>query len=139
MGRKTEVVLITAENRDKGKRFLLTEMPALKAERWATRALVAMAHSGVQIPQEALGAGIAGLAVAGFNAMQGVDYQELRVLLDEMMTCVQVMPDPQNASVVRPLIANESDGDDIEEITTYLHLRQRIFALHTDFFTKGEK
>lgn len=139
MGRKTEVVLITADNRDKGKRFLLTEMPALRAEKWATRALVAMAHSGVQIPQEALGAGVAGIAVAGFNAMQGVEYAELAPLLAEMLTCVQVMPDPQNATVVRPLIANETDSDDIEEITTYLHLRQRIFALHTDFFSQGEK
>ena len=42
MARKTKIVTIAAEGRDYGKSYLLTEMPALKAEKWATRAMMAL-------------------------------------------------------------------------------------------------
>jgi hypothetical protein len=136
--RKTDIVVITAENRDKGKRFLLTEMPALKAEKWAYRALLALAHSGVDLPDGAQQAGMAALATAGIKALNHLDFEEARPLLDEMMSCIQIMPDPSNALLVRPLVCNEMEGDDIEEIGTVFMLRERIFRLHTDFFFKGK-
>jgi len=135
--RKTETIVITAPGRDKGKRFLITEMPALKAERWAYRALLALAHSGIDLGPEALAAGMQGLALAGIKALNNINFEEARPLLDEMWDCVQVMPDPKNPEIVRPLVMNEEDGDDLEEITTIFQLRERIFRLHTDFFLKG--
>lgn len=138
MARKTETVIITAEGRDKGKQFLLTEMPAMKAERWAYRALLALAHSGVDLPTDAATGGMAGFATAGLQALEKLEFEEARPLLDEMWTCVQVIPDPKNSMVIRPLMAREQEGDDIEEVTTIMHLRDRIFRLHTDFFFKGK-
>lgn len=38
MARKVEQVVIEAEGREQGKTFILTEMPAIVAERWATQA-----------------------------------------------------------------------------------------------------
>jgi hypothetical protein len=139
--RKTEVVTIpsTSEGRDKGKRFLITEMPAFKAERWAFRALLALAHAGVEMPEDAPSGGMQSIALIGIKALNNLDFNEARPLLDEMMTCVQVMPDPKNPAIVRPLLMAESEGDDIEEIATILMLRERIFRLHTDFFFKGKK
>jgi hypothetical protein len=136
--RKTEVVHITSEGRDKGKRFLVTEMPALKAERWAFRALLALAHSGVEMPDDAKNAGMAAIAHAGLKALNNLDFEEARPLLDEMWTCVSIIPDPKNPDFVRPLMMHEMEGDDLEEISTVLHLRERIFRLHTDFFFKGQ-
>ena len=45
MARKVEYITIDQEGRDQGKTFKITEMPALKAEKWATRAFLALAAS----------------------------------------------------------------------------------------------
>ena len=140
MARKTETVVITSEGRDKGKTFLITEMPALKAERWAFRAILCLAHSGVDMdlgPEDAKG-GMAAFATAGLKALNKLDFNEAEPLLNEMWSCVQVIPDRNNPLIVRPLVRNEMEGDDIEEVTTILTLRERIFRLHTDFFFKGK-
>lgn len=137
--RKTETVVITAEGRDKGKHFLITEMPALKAERWAYRALLALAHSGVDLPADAQNGGMAAFATAGLRALEKLDFEEARPLLDEMWSCVQIIPDPKNnPMIMRPVAVYEIEGDDFEEVSTIMHLRDRIFRLHTDFFFKGK-
>lgn len=135
--RKTETVDITSEGRDKGKRFIITEMPALKAERWAFRALLALAHAGVDMPEDAAKGGMASFAAAGLRALNNLSFEEARPLLDEMWTCVQVMPNPKDPTIVRPIVMREMEGDEVEEVTTLLQLRERIFRLHTDFFFKG--
>ena len=61
MARKTMDVLIDADNRDKGKLFFVEEMPASQAEEWATRALMAMMRSGIDIPENIQDAGLAGI------------------------------------------------------------------------------
>ena len=137
--RRTEIVAITAEGRDKGKRFVVTEMPALKAERWAIRALLALARSGVDIPEETQRAGMAALAHAGLKALHNLAFDEAKPLLDEMWDCVRVMPEPKNPDIVRPLVMNELEGDDIEEIATIWTLRERVFRMHADFFFKGKR
>jgi hypothetical protein len=136
--RKSETFVAT-EGRDKGKRFLITEMPALKAERWAIRALMALARSGVEIPDDAKGAGMAALAHAGLKALHSMTFDEVQPLLDEMWSCVQAIPNPQLPEFVRPLVMHEAEGDDLEEISTIWTLRERIFRLHTDFFLKGNQ
>lgn len=129
MGRKTEIVLIDAEGRDKGKRFLITEMSAYAAEQWATRALISLLGSGAPMPEGIEVAGMAGLAEMGLRAFSGLSYDKLKPLLDEMMTCVQAMPDPRKPSVVMPLIVDTH----IEEIMTLVKLRTEVWNLHTGF------
>jgi len=105
MARRTRVVTITAEGRDKGKSFSLKEMPADQAERWAIRALLALAAAGAKLPDGALDAGIAGVAaveaanggvaallVGGLKSLAGLDYSVIAPLLDEMMACIQYVP-----------------------------------------------
>jgi len=137
VARKTEIINVTSEGRDKGKQFIITEMPALRAERWAFRALLALAHSGVELPPGAADGGMAVLASAGLQALNSLDFEEARPLLDEMWSCVQIVPDPKNPNITRPLVIREGEGDDIEELPTIFQLRERIFRLHTDFFFKG--
>lgn len=128
MARKTQTVTIAAEGRDKGKVFVLTEMPASQAERWAARALLALGKSGVEIPDEAANAGMAAIAAAGIRAFASVSFDEAGPLLDEMMLCVQIQPDPAKPDVRRELIE-----DDIEEVMTRLLLRSEVVALHVGF------
>lgn len=137
--RKTKLYKVTTEGRDFGKMFALIEMPAMKAERWALRALLALAHSGVDLPEGAQGAGMASIAHAGLKALNNLDYAEVEPLLNEMWDCVRIIPDPKSPEFTRPLMMHGIEGDDIEEIATILNLRQEVFDLHTDFFSKGKR
>ncbi|SKC78293.1 hypothetical protein SAMN05445504_2371 [Burkholderia sp. CF099] len=128
MARKTAFFSASA-GRDKGKVFLVTELPASRAEEWATRALFIMVNCGVDIPDELLSSGLAGLAAVGLKALTRVPFDLAKPLFDEMMTCVEALPDPRNRDVVRPLIE-----DDIEEVATRVQLRKTILDLHMDFF-----
>ncbi|KWO55873.1 hypothetical protein [Burkholderia territorii] len=126
--RKTLTYTVTANGRDKGKVFQLTEMPADAAEKWAIRALLAIGRAGVDLPPGIENEGIAAIARVGFGALMRIDFADAEPLLDEMMACVQIQPNPADPRIVRALIA-----DDIEEVSTRVTLRREVFRLHTGF------
>lgn len=128
MARKKATVTISAEGRDKGKVFVLTELSAYEAEDWAGRALFALMNAGVEIPDNIAEAGLAGVAALGIKALTKLPYKSAKPLLDKMMTCVEIQPSPSDPRVVRALIA-----DDIEEVATLLTLRKQVLGLHMDF------
>jgi hypothetical protein len=128
MARKILNVTITAEGRDKGKVFRLTEMPASRAEKWAVRAFLMLSRAGVEVPDGLQDAGLVGLAVVGLEALTKVSYSEAEPLLDEMMECVTILPDPTRDSSERRLVE-----EDIEEVPTRLRLRRELWGLHVDF------
>lgn len=130
MTRKTINYTVTDEGRDKGKVFVLTELPASRAESWAARALLALMRSGAELPEGFERTGMAGMAQMGIKALAGLSWEVAEPLLAEMWECVQVMPDPTKPHVVRILIE-----DDIEEVLTRVKLRAEIWKLHTDFFS----
>lgn len=130
MARKTLTVTVSAEGRDNGKAFLLTEMPAAQAEEWGARALLALMRSGVEVPDNVASIGLAGIAVLGIRALSGLEWSLAKPLFDEMWTCVQIIPDPAKPGVVRGLV-----DSDIEEVKTRLFLRKEILNLHIEFFT----
>ena len=135
--RKTSFHVVTTDGRDKGKRFLLTEMPALTIEKWAMRAILALSKAGAEIPEGAVG--IAAIAEAGMRALAKLDFADAAPLLDEMMTCVQIVPDPKHPEITRPLVMNEMEGDDVEELSTLWELREAVFKLHTEFFFPAKR
>ena len=136
--RKTTVVTIDDEGRDKGKTFVLKEMPASIAERWATRALLTLARSGVQLPADIEKAGWAGMALLGFQALSQAKFEDVQPLLDEMWQCVSIRPDARHPEIVRPLLWTlDGEGDDIMEVMTMLKLRAEIFNLHSGFSLPG--
>jgi len=128
MARKVETFVVTDEGRDKGKSYILTEMPASQAEKWAIKAFLALARSGTEIPDNVREAGMEGIAVLGFKALGGIRFPEAEALMDEMFSCVQFMPDPGRPNIVRPLVEN-----DVEEVITRVKLRAEVFALHVGF------
>lgn len=136
MARKTTIITIDDEGRDKGKIFHIRELPARQAERWASRALMMLGRHGVDIEGLA-GTGFAGIAVLGIQALFKAQFEEVEPLLDEMFSCVMVQPDARHPNIVRPLIDLGGEGDDIEEIATRLRLRAEVFSLHTGFSLPG--
>lgn len=130
MARKTLTITIDAEGRDIGKVFVITEMPASQAEKWAARAFLAMARNGVDIPDDIASSGLAGIAAMGLKAIGGMKYEDAEPLLDEMFNCIKCIPDASKPNVIRNIIE-----DDIEELSTRLRLRKEVFMLHVSFFT----
>lgn len=132
MARKVLKLKITAAGRDLGKTFVLTELPARAAHSWATRALFGVMNAGVEIPEDLAAAGMAGIASIGLKALGRVPAEVAEPLLDELLACVEVMPDPARPEVTRGLI-----DDDLEEVKTIFTLQREVLKLHTDFFTSA--
>lgn len=128
MARKTTTIgpLSAAFGRDEGKTYLITEMPATQGERWATRALNAMAQSGIEIPPEFMGGGWAIVAMVGFKAVLSADYAQTGPLMDEMMGCIKSMQPaaPEGRALIE---------EDIEEIATRAYLKDEVFRVHAGF------
>ena len=142
---RRQAIIRGTNGRDKGKAYLITEMPASHAERWAMRAIMAMASSGAEMPDGMEGAGLAGIAsmVAGADPetpalamlargalvlFSRVPFDVAEQLMANMFSCVQMIPDPARTDVVRYLIE-----DDIEEVATRLKLRAELLKLHLGF------
>lgn len=130
--RKTAHVTISEPGRDLGKVFVLTEMSARQAERWAMRALLAAAKGGADFPEDVTSLGMQGMAIVGLRALSYLPFDEADALMEEMFGCIQIQPDPKQPNVVRPLI-----DDDIEEVRTRIFLRAEVFKLHVDFSKPG--
>ena len=127
MSRKSITLTISEEGRDKGKVFQITEMPGSKAEKWALRALLALAKSGVEIPEDAMDSGVAALLGIGIKALLRVNFVDAEPLLDELFDCVKFVP---SQDITRILVE-----DDTEEIATRIKLRKEVIVLHMSFFT----
>lgn len=124
--------------RDNGKSFLLTEMAARPAEKWAAKAFLALAHSRADIPPGIAQryASVRGdmRQVASIAGLLGhMHFPEIDPLLDELMTCVSFVVSPGPPPVTRLLHDASDVNDDIEEIATRQHLRSEVIDLHVGF------
>jgi hypothetical protein len=131
--RKTKLLHLPKDprfGRDGGKVFIITEMPATQAEKWGIRMFLALKGTDAQIPLEYRSLGMVGVAVIGLNAFfrAPIKYEDLSPLLDEMLLCVQAVPDPKEPGQSHPIIEGE-----IEELTTLVYLRNAIIEIHTGF------
>ena len=132
MARKVLKLNITDEGRDKGKTFMITEMAARRGHQCATRALFGIMNAGVEIPDNIMSAGFAGVAAIGIKALGKLSIDVAEPLLEELLDCVVIMPDVKKPEVTRALI-----DDDLEEIATIFRLQKEVLSLHIDFFTNA--
>jgi hypothetical protein len=128
VGRRTREV--TLQDRGDAKTYFITEMSAEAAEKWAIKAFLGLAKSGVDIPDDIAERGLAGVASIGFKALGGMDFEYLEPLLDEMFACVQF----KTTAGIRGLVAS-----DIEDVANRLRLRAEVFELHTGFSIPGAR
>jgi len=119
----------TPGDRDNGKTFVLTEMDAYSGQDWALRALLALAASGVQLPEGALQTGMAGLAQFGVTALLQAPYAALRPLLDEMLA--QAKYEHKPGQPLQPITPGPNCC--VEEIKTFLTLHKALLFLHVGF------
>lgn len=136
MARKVLDYRIDSEGRDHGKLFRITEMPASQAEKWAIRALMALGVSGVDVPDNVRESGAAGLVSMLHTFLESaarMPFDVVEPLLDEMMGCIEFIPDENNKGMTRRLVES-----DIEEVATRFRLRMATLKLHADFSGAGE-
>ena len=129
MARKQIEITITDENRDKGKSYRITEMPATRAQEFADRVFFAAMNCGVKLPGEIGQIGMAELWAAGLSMADKIPYDWARPLLDMLLECVDI---PTDVGVYRKRV-----DSDIEEITTVFRLRTEALKLHFGFFAAG--
>lgn len=129
---KTKIINIPSqkegerENRDAGKSFLLTEMPALKAEKWARRAVGAMSRQDLNVADEFGKLGMLGFYLLGLQALAGGNMNVVDGLMDEMLPQIKII---ESESVARPL----GGDNDIWELSTLYILRKELIELHMGF------
>ena len=133
--RKEKIVVISS-GRDNGKKFKIREMGSVKIERWATRALMLLAQSGIDlgIEKDKL-KGVEGwnnIAKIGLEKLAQVDFEKIEPLLEDMLNCCYFLPD---TNIETQLTSSNADTI-IEDMTTLFKLRQEAFGLHFDFFQK---
>jgi hypothetical protein len=119
---------ITIEDRGVKKRFILTEMSATETFNWSAEMFFAMANAGIEVPEDVSAMGLEGIAQVGLQALGKIPYEKAKPLLDRLLDCVQVLPNPDNDQIVRKLVE-----EDIEDVATHFKLRKEVFNLHTDF------
>jgi hypothetical protein len=130
MARTVQNYSIQDQGRDFGKVFRLTEMPAARAEAWAMRALLAIMQGNVDLPEGFERLGMAGMMQVGLvRGLMQLKWDVAEPLLEEMWSCVQIIPDPSKPNIVRNLIE-----EDIEEVTTRVKIRAELWKLHGDFW-----
>lgn len=130
MPRKTTRITIAEEGRDKGKAFVLTELPTDQAERWFIRALFAIAKSNADVTPEVIAGGAASFAAWGLPALLQADYRDVEPLLDEMWQCIQY----QHAANIPLQDIAAGVNSQIEEVSTRFALRLAVMQLHLGFF-----
>jgi hypothetical protein len=141
MSRRKETLVIPGARsdepgeRDNGKTFILTEMDAYSGQNWALRALLALVRGGIQLPEDALNTGWAGLAKYGLTAFLACSYGELEPLLEEMLGQAQYAHVDTKGKPVPPTHIIRGVNCQIEEIKTFLTLHKALFALHAGFST----
>lgn len=123
--------IIIESGRDKGKKFLITEMPAYKIDDWAMRVLLALAGAGIDVAEAQ--DGLMGLARVAFQALGKIPSEVSLPLLNELLDCVQIIPN--GTTIPRPL---DLDLNDIEDFQNLWRFRKEVFSLHADFLLHGD-
>lgn len=105
-------------------------MPIMQADKWAQRALFALAGSGIDTAGINPNGGMLEMAKLAIGVIGKIDPQIGGELLDELLTCVQIVP---SGGLARSLDIES----DIEDLKTLFELRKEALLVHIDFLTNG--
>ena len=122
-------IIIDIQDRDQLLTFKVKEMPATKLESWIIRALLLVAGSGTHVPDGAdIRAAGAYLAENGLAALGGIDFDQAKPLLDELLGCCSRVVEK-----VEERCTPESVDAYIMDVTTLFRLRMEAIKLNLGF------
>lgn len=137
-GLKTKTVTIE-KGRDKGKTFLITEMPAIEADYWAHGLVEQAANSGVNLKNvDVLNldtksmAGMIEIGAAVMTIIGRIPKDiSTEMKFDLLKKCVKIIPTGGEA---RQCMWDQ----EILDFPNYTFLAAHVIGLHIDFLTQGE-
>lgn len=134
LGLREERVQVPAAwdgSRDAGKLFLISEWPAMRAERWGRHMFLCLKGTSAVIPSNIDGLGMVGVAILTLNAFLRADIspEALDPLMDQMMECVKIIRDPRVPDLASPIVSDT----DILDVRTLMWLRSEVLRIHTGF------
>ena len=132
MTRRTLIYTVETDGRDKGKKFLITEMSPWDGEKWGVNCLLAFMKGGINLPQGYETTGLSGLAALGFQMFSSLDWETLEPLFNQMMKCVEFVIEIKNQPITRPL-TNDGINFDIEDSITLMEIKYQVWKMHVDF------
>lgn len=126
MARKTATIVIE-EGRDKGKQFLITEMPATEGTTLSFQVFQMMAESGVDMDIKTLdGLGVLMAVLRTVSRLPRADFEYYRDWLFEYIQ----WQSPVDAKAVRKVRLTDRDDSDIEDPATVLELMFKSLNLN---------
>lgn len=132
--RRSSTILISREGRDKGKSFVIEEMPAIQATEWFLRALQLMARSGADVPPNIMQVGVAGFAALSIGTiltgLGKAPFYDVKPLLDELRVCIKSFT---AAGGTAPVTIQAMILQQIEESATDIQLLEEVVSLHLGF------
>ena len=124
---RKQIEVVIENGRDAGKSFTITEMPATQGEKWATKALGVLGHSGV---------GIAALGKIPFDEILekvlSTSSEEVEPLMDELLACASFIKDGQIIKMQGNMIDSV-----IEDVSTIFKLKMESLKLNLGFLGIG--
>lgn len=137
-GLKTATYSITS-GRDKGKNFLITEMPAIQADEWAHRLIEQAANSGVNLKNvDVLNldtksmSGMIEIGAAIFSILGRIPYETSRDMKFELLNrCVKIVP---TGGQPRQCLWEQ----EIEDFQNFTLLAAEALKVHIGFLAQGE-
>lgn len=133
MARREKFYTVEENNRDFNKTFVITEMSAFDAESFAIRAGLALLKNNPNIQDEFMDKikdrtiSFEDVSFYGFGLFSSINYDDLQILLDDLMACVQIIVDKKSG------IRRSIELEDIEEVGTIITLRKMVLGLHVNF------
>nr|DAF69047.1 MAG TPA: tail assembly chaperone protein [Caudoviricetes sp.] len=137
-GLKKKTVTIE-KGRDKGKTFLITEMPAIQADEWAHELFYHAATAGMDLKNVNVMnldtksmAGMIEIGAAIGSILGRIKPEESRRLKFELLDkCVQIVP---KGGQERMCIWDQ----EIQDMQNFTFLAAQVIGLHLDFLKQGE-
>lgn len=128
---------------DKGKTFVVEQMPLMRGDKWSNRVKLALLRGGVDVKALGFEKGkftglidIAGVLNVALKALGGLDDDEAQLLLDEVTKGAKLkLPDGGFRPVIFP--TDEKNSPDITDIDTLWTIRIESIKVNTNFLMAG--
>ena len=134
MPRREAAVVMTDNNRDRGKIYHIRELHAVPAEEWFIRAMQLLVRAGIEVPANILAEGAMGFVTMGIGAclteLSKAPHEDRKILMDDMMVCLVGYQEKAGAARIENISVIL---DQTEEVATLIKLREEIISLHLGF------
>lgn len=135
MARLKEPFVVTDDNRDTGKIFILTEMPGEQGELWAIQAAYLIERAGMDVKPEEKD-GMAGLAA--LERRHGHSIAFLRAIQDPSLVSMWDYVEYDPGGGLPPQKLFKGEACQIEEVQTRLQIRMAFLRMHLGFFSRAK-